>query len=384
MSGHDLFGRILASLHAGVFDDALWAETSGLVDAFCGAKGNHLVLGDGTAQDGIDIFFAWFCYGGERRADLEREYIEDWQGADERLVHIKRLADGELAPVRELFSEEERKTSALYNELMVRTEAQDGLNARLAGPGGSCIVWSFADPADAEGWSGEQVERIGSLLPHVRQFVRVRQALAGANALGASLTGLLDHVGTGVIQLDRRGRVTAANDHARALLRAGTGLADRDGGLRATLPREDAALQGLLARALPSSGGPGAGGSMTVRRGESGSQLVLHVSPLREGGPEPRSTEAGALVLAVDPAARTGLDRERVGALLGLTPRESHLAVALAEGRTVQDVTREWGRSVNTVRWHLQHVYAKLGVSRQADVVRAVMALAEVSGARRE
>ena len=382
MSGHDLFARILESLHACVFDDALWAETSALVDEFCGAKGNHLVLGDGTAPGDIDIFFAWFCYGGERRADFEREYFEVYQGADERLLRIKRLLDGQLAPVRDLFSEEEKKTSALYNELMVRTEAQDGLNARLAGPGGSCIVWSFADPVDAEGWSSEQVERIGSLLPHVRHFVRVRQALAGANALGASLTGLLDHVGTGVIQLDRRGRVTEANDRARALLRAGTGLTDRDGGLRAVLPNEDAALQGLLARALPSAGGPGAGGPMTVRRDESGSRLVLHVSPVSEGGPEPRSTEAGALVLAVDPAGAAGLDRERVGELLGLTPRESHLAVALAEGRTVQDIAREWGRSANTVRWHLQHVYAKLGLSRQAEIVRAVTALAEVPGAR--
>ena len=121
---------------------------------------------------------------------------------------------------------------------------------------------------------------------------------------------------------------------------------------------------------------------MTVRRDESGLRLVLHVSPVSEGAPEPRATEAGALVLAVDPAGAAGLDRERVGELLGLTPRESHLAVALAEGRTVQDVAREWGRSVNTVRWHLQHVYAKLGLSRQAEIVRAVTALAEVPGAR--
>jgi len=39
---------------------------------------------------------------------------------------------------------------------------------------------------------------------------------------------------------------------------------------------------------------------------------------------------------------------------------------------------------VNTVRRHLQHVYAKLGLSRQAEIVRAVAALSEVPGARRE
>ena len=384
MSGADLFGRILDSLHACAFDDSRWDAASGLVDAFCGTRGNHLVFGDGAASGDVDIFFARFCYRGERRADLEREYFGRWHGVDERLPRIRRLAAGRLASVRELLGEEAMRTSALYNELMARTDTRDSLNVRLDGPGGSRIVWAFADPADAEGWSGGQVERIGALLPHLRQFVRVRQALAGAKALGASMVELLDHVGTGVIQLDRRGRIGEVNDRARALLRAGTGLADRDGGLRAALPDEDAALQAMLARALPSSGGPGAGGSMAVSGGDPASRLVLHVSPVAEGGSAPRAAEPGALVLAVETAERPRFDRERVAALLGLTPSESHLAVALAEGRTVQDVARETERSVNTVRWHLQHVYAKLGVSRQADVVRAVMALADIPGARRE
>ena len=57
VSGLELYERILESLHAGAFDDARWAGTSGLVDAFCGAKGNHLVLGDGAAPGPIDILF---------------------------------------------------------------------------------------------------------------------------------------------------------------------------------------------------------------------------------------------------------------------------------------------------------------------------------------
>ena len=247
MSGPDLFGRILDSLHACAFDDSRWDAASGLVDAFCGTQGNHLVFGD------VDIFFARFCYRGERRADLEREYFGRWHGVDERLPRIRRLAAGRPASVRDLLGEEAMRTSALYNELMARTDTHDSLNVRLDGPGGSRIVWAFADPADAVGWSGGQVERIGALLPHLRQFVRVRQAMASAKALGASMAALLDHVGTGVIQLDRRGRIGEVNDRARAILRAGTGLADRDGGLRAALPDEDAALKALLARAPPAS-----------------------------------------------------------------------------------------------------------------------------------
>ena len=210
----------------------------------------------------------------------------------------------------------------------------------------------------------------------------MRQALAGAGALGASLADLLDNVRAGVIQLDRRGRPVAVNDRARALLRKGDGLRDEDGRLRAALPREDAALQKLLARALPRPGGPGEGGSMPLSRSGTRSRLVLHVSPVRDSGIEPGRGRVAALVLAVDPADRAGIDPARVGKALGLTPAESRVAVALAEGRTVDDIAAATGRSRNTVKWHLQHIYAELGVSRQIELAQLVASLADLPGAQ--
>ena len=71
------------------------------------------------------------------------------------------------------------------------------------------------------------------------------------------LAALIDTIRSGVIQLDRRGRIVAANDPARDLLRRGAGLSDQGGSLNARAPAEDAALQALLARALPRCSGQG-------------------------------------------------------------------------------------------------------------------------------
>ena len=46
--------------------------------------------------------------------------------------------------------------------------------------------------------------------------------------MGASLAKLLDTTGLGIVQLDGRGRIVAANDRARDLLRTGDGLYDED------------------------------------------------------------------------------------------------------------------------------------------------------------
>ena len=71
------------------------------------------------------------------------------------------------------------------------------------------------------------------LLPHIQQFVRVRQALVRAGARHTTVTALLDNRRIGVLELDRRGRIMAVNDRARSILRRGDGLLDRDRMLRA-------------------------------------------------------------------------------------------------------------------------------------------------------
>ena len=382
MSRQDLFERILASLHAGVLDDARWPAISALIDEACESKGNMLVSGDGGVQDDVDIFFASLCYRGQRHLELEREYFEVYHGLDERMPRLRQLPDSRIVHVDELFSEEEKKRSVVYNEILGRSETGACVHVRLDGPDDSRIVWTVADPIDGDGWTSERVEMVERLLPHLRQYVRVRHALVGARALGASVIELLDNVRVGVIQLDRRARVRAANDRARALLRRGDGLWDEDGHLRASLPEEDTALQRLLAWALPSLGRPGVGGSMVVSRSGSLSRLVLHVGPVHGTRVKPGLGRIGALVLAVDPEDRTGIDPEQVREVLGLTRAESRVAVLLAQGKSIDDIALVTRRSRTTIKWHIRHIYAKHGLSRQIELAQLVTSLSDIPGVR--
>ena len=230
-----------------------------------------------------------------------------------------------------------------------------------------------ADPTDPDGWRSDQIAMIERLLPHIRQFVRVRQALAGARALNTSLVGLLDNTTTGVICLDWRGTIAQTNSVGRAVLRRGDDLIDRDGYLRARRRADDVRLSGLLAHALPRSGAVGVGGSMTVRRPRRGTQITLHVTPVtvRDGGFG--SGTIAAMVLVADPMANPVIDPEHVASALGLTLAESRVAVELAYGATARDIAAETGRAETTIRELVKRVHAKLGISRRADLVRTVL-----------
>ncbi|MYJ72510.1 MAG: helix-turn-helix transcriptional regulator, partial [Rhodospirillaceae bacterium] len=293
---------------------------------------------------------------------------------DERIPRLIRLPDSDVVHVASLYTEDELKTSATYNELLPTNQFQNGVHVRMDGPDGTRIAWSSADPVDVDGWSSDQIAAIRALLPHFRQYVIVRQTLCDARAQGMSLTGLLETSGLAIVHLDGRGRIVTTNDRAGDMLRKGDALLDRGGFLHARLPADDAALQASLARAVPGRGEQGASGSLLIGRPSHLPGFTVHINPVGVGEIDFRPWRIAALVLAIDRKPK-GIDPALVAAALGLTPAESRIAVLLAEGNTVRDIAAATGRSEKTVRWHVQQMFEKRGISRQTDLVRQVLSL---------
>ena len=377
MNEPDAFERILASLYDAMLDDTHWPATSALIDEACGLTGNTLLVGEGPKHD-IRVLFVGLYHRGQRRTDLEREYLEVYHPIDERIPRFRKLPDSRLVPVKSLYTAEELKTSRAYNEAFLRGKYRNGLNVRLDGPDGSHISLGFGDPVASGGWGESQIRMVKRLLPHIRQFVRVRQALVRAEARGTTVTALLDNPRVGVLHLDRRGQIMAVNDRARSILRQDDGLSDRDGVLRTSLPNDQLRLERLLGAALPTSGAAPVSGSMMLHRSSVLPPFVVHVKPVGIPQPDYGARHVAALILIVEPGRHHRIDPELVAKALGLTPAESRVAVWLAEGKSVQEMAEATGHTRDAIYWLLKQIYQKRHISRQADLVRLVLSIAEL------
>ena len=374
MSRQDQFDRIVFALHDAALDDSLWPGASALIDEAVGMWGSHLAIIREHSQYGAEFVFGDMYYHGEF-TELGQKYAETYFPHDERFSRLLHLPDSQLFHVADIFTEQELLTSPTYNEGLRGASASDGLNVRLDGPDGSHIVWALTDPTDPLGWCSEQTAFITRLLPHIRQFVRVLQALAAAEALHSSLAQLLDNALIGVLSLDRRGRIVETNTRALRILRRDDGLIDRDGVLRARFPTDNTKLQRLLANALPRWGQTVSGGSITIQRSSSRFPLTLHISPVPHRA-DFGAQRVAALVLLVDPAERPQIDPAALAATFGLTRAESHVAAALAAGHSVRDIAVATHRTQATVRTHVKQLHRKLGLHTQADLVRLVLTTA--------
>ena len=119
------------------------------------------MVGEGPKDDVRGLFVGLY-YRGQRREDLEREYLEHYHALDERLQvpRFLQLPARRLVHITALYTAEELKTSPTYNEILPRAAMQDGLNVRLPGLDGSHIGWGLNDPVDSEGW-GDNELRLG-------------------------------------------------------------------------------------------------------------------------------------------------------------------------------------------------------------------------------
>ena len=376
MSEQDAFERILRSLYAAMLDDTHWPDTSALIDEACGIVGNALLVGEGPPDD-IRALFVGLYWRGQRQEDLEREYLDVYHPIDEHVPRVRQLPDSRLMHVRDLFTAEELKTSATYNEMFPRTRGQDGLNVRLNASDGSHITWCLADPVDSDGWGSSKITLLKALLPQVRQFVRVRQALVRAEARDTTAAALLDNPRIGIIHLDRRGRILEVNDRARGILRRGGRLSDNNRVLSARDPDDQLRLERLVAAALPASGAVALSGSMLLGRSSKLPPFVVHVKPVGDSQSDYGAQPVAALVLIVEPGQHRRIDPGMVARTLRLTRGESQVAVALAEGKNVREIARAMGLTEGAIYWHLKQIYQRLPFSRQVDLVRLVLSLAE-------
>jgi DNA-binding CsgD family transcriptional regulator len=181
--------------------------------------------------------------------------------------------------------------------------------------------------------------------------------------------------GFALIGLDGHGRVAYANAHAEVLLRAADCLLVRCGRLGAALGNEDARLREAIRQARES----GCGSSLALPgRGEG--SLLVGVAPLPGGEQGLVGSEVRVLITARarDGASRArpaGLSQEGLTQTFSLTAAESAVALALCDGKTLDEHAQAAGVSMATVRTQLRAVFEKTRTRRQAETVGLLLGM---------
>ncbi len=168
--------------------------------------------------------------------------------------------------------------------------------------------------------------------------------------------------------LDERGKVIRHTDAAQSLIARRDGIDIVRGNLSSFIPAEAVVLQDTIARAIRLVA-PVAG-SMRISRRSGKLPLIAVCYPLQRSSRMMAPLEAAALMTMVDPHATGRSPLEHYRAAFGLTVREAEFAAAMLAGHSVESAAALLAISQPTARSHLQQLFRKTGVDRQAALIR--------------
>jgi DNA-binding CsgD family transcriptional regulator len=220
-------------------------------------------------------------------------------------------------------------------------------------------------------------------------------SLPPLDGLAATLAMALDDLPGGMIVLDADGRAVHLNRAAQAIVGRRDGISiDRSSAIVLASPDATRQLADLL-HGVRDGGiaggvaGGAAGGTVRVprRHGRAAYTLVVsapaHRHDGRDDGAAGGADARGAMVLIHDPDRRLQAPPALLRRVFGLTRREAELVGALVDGIGTSGFALQAGISLNTVRFHLKSVYAKLAVRGQAELLRTVLTVVAVLGGER-
>lgn len=286
------------------------------------------------------------------------------------------------ATVDDLGGVEALRRARIWQDFYRPFDIGDGIGATLERqPDRADILMVGRRAAEAE-FDSASKDLFAALLPHIARAWRVKHMLSEWQAAAGTLKFILDRLERGVVVTDPEGHVRFANGAADRLLSRGDRIDASRGRIRAALPRQTDALLALVGRAAQTGIGADtmALDALAIPGSGHSPPLAVVAEPLAPAHSDKlgHRPEAGAVLFISDSAECTRPSEDRLRVVYDLTAAEARLTALLVDGHDPGSAGRALGISRNTVKYHLKTVYSKVGVCRQADLVRRV--LADVGG----
>ncbi|MDI3558885.1 helix-turn-helix transcriptional regulator [Bradyrhizobium sp. Arg816] len=359
MHGPRKLPELVESIYDAGLDPWLWNNAVAGIRDFVGGQACGLFSKDSISKFGVTHYYC----------GADPHYIRLYSETHSKFDPLTVLPPhGEIVSIPDLVNFDEYRRGRFYQEWMQPQGCSDAANVVLEKS--SCPVMMtvlsgrrMVDPA--------MKHRLSLIVPHASRALLINRAITSQLTLATALADVLDNLASGIFLLDAFCRVVHANSAGHALLAADDVVRSVAGQLVASSAEANQTLREALAtgseivllaakdRAIP-------------LLSPSGERYVAHILPLssvlRDGG-ERVVDAVGALLLR-----RVSLGGQSYGELIArtfdLTPAELRVFLSIVEVGGVPETAAALGIAETTAKTHLHRVFAKTGVSRQADLVK--------------
>lgn len=297
-----------------------------------------------------------------------RAYREHYYQFDPYQNFFQTVAVGELHPADGVLDPRQRRKGTYFNEFELPQDKIFNLGGVLCRDGSADIQIAIQRGSGEGDYSARDYRLLQLLIPHVVRAVRMHRLLETAEYRQNLALAVLDQLRLGVLLYDAAGRLFHCNSMAEDLFAAGV-VALREGALALHAGADNAKLRKLMSDARQ-----GLGGDMRCNVGNEREGMHLWVVPLScERSRGDLDSVSGGTAVFISRLGPLHLPWRRIAHHYGLTPAESRLAAALADGNSLGQAAETLGITYGTARIQLKAVFAKTGARRQSELVAMLL-----------
>lgn len=360
------YDRLVRMVYDGTSDATPWSRFLEVLRDRLDANYVTMILRPPSPEHPWQVVFA-----GEAKPEIAETYNNFFYAVDP----FVNLPVGRVMTVEEVVDEEEWLRSAIYQEFLSPLAVRYYLGADIGDGGEPCCRFRVSRAERSQNFGDSERATCQILLPHIRCAVRLRNEIDVTEAERQLYARTLERLAVGAVILDKCGKILRSNDAATEILRQRDGLSVINGRLHAVLGTENRELQGMIEHAISGETSPRphlvSGMSLTRSSGRPNLGVVIKAAPMTEWSD---SAESPAVVVIIrDVEQKSQASQSVLQRLYGLTPAESTLALKLLGGMTVDEASEQLRISRNTARCQLRAIFAKMGVTRQTELVRLLL-----------
>lgn len=376
------YDRLIGLIYQGPLETRPWESFLPHIREIMNAQVVSLVLRPPAAGDRGVILN---CRRTERERDDEAVNSSladpnDWEAITYReqffaLDPFINLPPGKVVTQRELVPDDELLASEYYLNYLEPIGIFHILGFDAVEPDGLVARLRFSRRREEPPFDAGHKSLCERLLPHLQRAIQIHARLNRMESERALYAGAVDQLAVATVILDEQERVLSCNSVAQAMLDEKDGLLVCEQVLQADHRKVNEQLKQLVRDAIAAqlSGEPSMARALRIPRPSGLPDLGLVVRPIPSSEwAEGQSSPCVAIFIS-DPRMHEDASRQLLAELFELTPAEANLAIKLARGLSLAELSAEQNISQHTARAQLKSIFSKTRVTRQAELVRLVL-----------
>ncbi|MBC3810086.1 helix-turn-helix transcriptional regulator [Undibacterium aquatile] len=314
-----------------------------------------------------------FWYTHNHVPDIATLYNQQYLPHDPTLAHVIQ-SPGKAFTCADYISDEIAKEHPFYTNFLTPIGIRYVLSGVVSMRGSTVSFFGFQRTPNHPPFGSQETAIMQRLIPHLQKADELATKMSEISETKRLAMAFLDRIDYGVVFVDGTGLIRMTNQRAERLLQIGDVICARFGRLQMKSSKEDQTLRERIFSAI--SACDPQGGAVVTSDAAEDVQVRVVVLPIgRDEQKRLDDQEARAVVVITESERKSALAPQFLQDQYGLTAAEIRVAIGLASGRSFEELCEVLFVSLPTIKTHARHIFQKMDIHRQAELVRLVYGL---------